>query len=211
MAYEEKLRAIFSMLVVALFIACIFAIVVRRNFAPLAEDLAKTKVSSAASLIINDSVVSEISRTDMKYSDLEEITKTSNGTISGINTNIAQFNLFKSNITKEIEQRLDKADLDELGVNVGSIVLKSVFCGRGPKIPVKYLSLNSLEAKLNNEFSSCGINQTCHEVMLDVKVDIKIVLPLTEATTQVSSEIPLVSTIIVGDVPDVYAKIEQQK
>ena len=59
-------------------------------------------------------------------------------------------------------------------------------------------------AKLRNAFTAAGINQTKHQILLDVTVQMSILLPGFRTSTQVSNEITVAETIIIGSVPDTY-------
>ena len=60
-----------------------------------------------------------------------------------------------------------------------------------------------------NEISAAGINQTKHEMKLDVVVDIDVVLPWRTVSTQVVTEILIAETVIVGEVPQTYLDLER--
>ena len=65
-------------------------------------------------------------------------------------------------------------------------------------------SVGSTTAHLRNAFTSAGINQTKHQILLDVTVQMSILLPGFRTSTQVSNEITVAETIIIGSVPDTY-------
>ena len=57
---------------------------------------------------------------------------------------------------------------------------------------------------VDHQFSSAGINQTRHRILLDVDVHVSILLPGLTTYTKVSNEISVAETVIVGGVPDTY-------
>jgi len=65
-------------------------------------------------------------------------------------------------------------------------------------------AVGSTTAKLRNAFTAAGINQTKHQILLDVTVQMSILLPGFRTSTQVSNEITVAETIIIGSVPDTY-------
>lgn len=65
-------------------------------------------------------------------------------------------------------------------------------------------SVGSSTAYLENQFVSAGINQTKHQILLDVDVSVAILLPGFNTATQVSNSFTVAETVIVGTVPGTY-------
>ena len=87
---------------------------------------------------------------------------------------------------------------------IGNLILPELFSGRGPGIPLMVLSISTSDASFRNAFTSAGINQTRHRIILDVDVHVSILLPGLTTYTKVSNEISVAETVIVGGVPDTY-------
>ena len=79
-----------------------------------------------------------------------------------------------------------------------------LLAGRGPCLHVRMQSVGTATARFDNQFSSAGINQTRHRILLDVDVHVSILLPGLTTYTKVSNEISVAETVIVGGVPDTY-------
>ena len=65
-------------------------------------------------------------------------------------------------------------------------------------------SVGSSEANFRNAFTSAGINQTKHQIILTVDVSVSILLPGFRTATKVSNSFIVAETVIVGTVPDTY-------
>lgn len=61
-----------------------------------------------------------------------------------------------------------------------------------------------MTTRFRNNFEQAGINQTLHQVMLDVSVTVYLLIPGETLSTQVDSEICVAETVIVGQVPETY-------
>ena len=72
---------------------------------------------------------------------------------------------------------------------------------RGHLEPLGALEIPEIEAR-RAEFEACGINQTRHKVYLKVTASIRIVIPTGVKTTQVSANMLVAESIIVGGVPE---------
>ena len=92
----------------------------------------------------------------------------------------------------------------ELSIPVGSLTGSALLAGRGPRIKVRMESVGSSSARFENEFTSAGINQTNHRIVLHIDVSVAILLPGFTTATQVSNAVTVAETVIVGTVPDTY-------
>jgi len=65
-------------------------------------------------------------------------------------------------------------------------------------------SVGSSTANLRNEFTSSGINQTRHQIIMDVDVRISVLLPGCVTSVPVSQSFSVAETVLVGAVPENY-------
>ena len=65
-------------------------------------------------------------------------------------------------------------------------------------------SVGSSSARFENQFTSAGINQTNHRILLHIDVSVSILLPGFTAATKVSNTVTVAETVIVGGVPQTY-------
>ena len=92
----------------------------------------------------------------------------------------------------------------DLSIPLGTLTGSNLLAGRGPHIRVRTQSVGTATARFDNQFSSSGINQTRHRIILDVDVHVSILLPGLTTYTKVSNEISVAETVIVGGVPETY-------
>ena len=64
-------------------------------------------------------------------------------------------------------------------------------------------------AGFENVFSAAGINQTLHQILMDVTVTVSLLLPTGSATVDVQSQVVIAETVIVGTVPDNYVNFSE--
>lgn len=69
--------------------------------------------------------------------------------------------------------------------------------------------LTSSRVEFNNSIVTAGINQTKHQINLEVIVDIDILIPWDTESTQVQTEVLIADTIVVGQVPKTYLNMQQ--
>ena len=79
-----------------------------------------------------------------------------------------------------------------------------LFSGSGPKLPVKVMSISTSDAEFRNEFSEAGINQTLHQLIMEVSVDVAVLVLGETAGFTITSEVVVAETVIIGDVPETF-------
>ena len=180
------------------------AIAIMMHLKPLVINLATSRVNNRVNRIVVAAVNEAIARGDIRYDALISFEKDESGHVTALKSNMAEFNRLQVGIADDILERLGNVDTNELRIPIGTLTGASLLAGRGPALVVKMQSLGSATATLRNEFSSAGINQTKHQILLDVDVGMSILLPSYTTYTTVSNEVVVAETIIVGNVPESY-------
>lgn len=171
---------------------------------PLLESLATTRASNTVHRIVVEAVNEAIQNGDIDYEKLISLEKDKDGRITAVHSNMAAFNRLQAQILDIILARVDQVSARELSIPVGTLTGSALLAGRGPRISVRMESVGSSSARFANLFESAGINQTKHQIVLQVDVSVAILLPGFTAATNVSNSITVAETIIVGAVPDTY-------
>lgn len=171
---------------------------------PLLESLATTRVSNTVNRIVFEAVNDAIQNGDISYEVLISLEKDHDGKITAVHSNMAAFNRLQAQILDIILARIDQVSARELSIPLGTLTGSALLAGRGPRISVRMESVGSSSARFANRFESAGINQTKHQIVLQVDVSVAILLPGFTAMTDVSNSITVAETIIVGAVPDTY-------
>ena len=104
----------------------------------------------------------------------------------------------------EAQEKLDALENQSVSVPLGSALGVALLSGMGPDIRVSILPVGAVVTQFSTEFTSAGINQTKHQIVLNIEVYVSILLPGFTADTQVSNAVTVAETIIVGSVPDTY-------
>lgn len=200
---DRRILVRFLVLLIAalLLTAALFAMAQLR---PLLESLAITRVSNTVNRIVSEAVDEAIENGEISYDRLISFEKDSEGRITAVHSNMAAFNRLQSEILDIILARIDQVSARELSIPVGTLTGSVLLAGRGPRISVRMESVGSSSAWFDNEFTSAGINQTKHQIVLNIDVYVSILLPGFTTATKVSNAVTVAETIIVGSVPDTY-------
>lgn len=183
---------------------------------PILASMATARVSNTVNRIVVEAVSDALQNGEIDYSLLVTFEKDSQGRVTALKSNMAAFNSLQAHIADDILRRLSEVSTATLSIPIGTLTGSSLLAGRGPALKVKMQSVGSATASFRNTFSAAGINQTRHQILLDVHVSVSILLPGFRTSTKVSNEISVAETIIVGSVPENYtnfstvpAEIEQ--
>lgn len=171
---------------------------------PLLESLATTRVSNTVTRIVTEAVDEAVQSGDIRYNDLTTLEKDNEGKITALYSNMASFNRLQSEILDVVLARIDQVSARELSIPVGTLTGSALLAGRGPRISVRMESVGSSTAWFENEFISAGINQTKHNIVLNIDVYVSILLPGFTTATKVSNSFTVAETVIVGSVPETY-------
>ena len=126
--------------------------------------------------------------------------KSESGEVCAVNCNMSRINSLSAEIlSRTVDSTANNTII--VSIPIGNLTGISLLMGRGPKIPVKILMLTSSRVEFNNNLTSAGINQTKHQINIDVIVDVDVLLPWGTESSQVSTEVMIADTVIVGDVP----------
>jgi len=93
-----------------------------------------------------------------------------------------------------------------LRIAMGSITRSKLLAGRGPKINVRLVPIGAVDARFENVFTAAGINQTHHQIVMYITVDMSVLTMAQSADMNVTAQMVIAETVIVGDVPNTYAQ-----
>lgn len=176
----------------------------RSKYRLVIGDLAQTSVKNATSDLANDSVAQQIENGNIQYDRIVYFEKDINGRITALKTNIGEVNHLKTDILNIINGRILALDAADIGIPIGSLFLPEFFSGKGPAIPVHILAIRNSDATFSSNFIQAGINQTLHQLVMEVNVEAAVLVLGETSTFQVSSQIVVAETVIVGEVPNTF-------
>lgn len=171
---------------------------------PVVVDLATARTSNAVNRIVVAAVNDAVDSGRIDYEQLVDFDKDAEGHVTALRSNMAAFNRLQASIADDILQRMAEVSSTDLAIPIGTLTGSPLLAGRGPCLRVRMQSMGTATARFDNQFSSAGINQTRHRIILDVDVHVSILLPGLTTYTKVSNEISVAETVIVGGVPETY-------
>lgn len=195
------LRILIYVLILSV-VAVIGLIAFRNKYESTICALAETQVKNATSDLINDAIDQQLVSGDIRYDRIVYFEKDLNGRITALKTNMTEVNRLKTNTLNIINDEILALDTDHLGIPLGNLIFPEILSGKGPEIPVRILSIRNSDAKFNSKFYEAGINQTMHQLTMDVSVDVSILVLGQISEFTITSEVVVAQTVIVGQVPN---------
>lgn len=197
-------KLLLALLILALALA--IAVPIRGFLRDVAGAMALSDAVDMITASVNDSINERMRSEEYDYDYFVTLEKDDSGSVTAISANMARINSLSSEILRDVIGDTGNGEI-ELSLPIGNLLGSNLTLGRGPEIPVKIIMLTSSYADFRNEISSAGINQLRHQIVLELRVDIDVLLPWEMRSTQVLSEVLIAETIIVGKVPDTYLNV----
>ena len=196
----KRRRLIRRMLLCMLLLAGLF-FVIERNFKPLVFSLAEARSAAMASQVLSGALAEAVGD-GVRYEDLVNVKMDNSGQVALLSADTMAMNRLAARADDAARRRLSNMSSERVMVPLGAVLGTTLFAGSGPGVPVSIVPIGSIFTDFATEFEACGINQTRHKVYLQVTANIRIVIPTGAKTTQVSANMLVAESIIVGRVPE---------
>ncbi len=175
---------------------------------PAVAEIARTQVQNTMTSVIEQAVTEDLAQRDVGYDDFVTIERDSSGAITALSTQTAQMNLLRAELTDTILEALEGVDVSSIHLPMGSLLDFEPLWAKGPDLQVRAMTVGTVSAEFDSEFSSAGVNQTVHRIWLEVVVPMTVLLPGDELEVTVQTRLPLAETVIVGQVPNTYLSLQ---
>ena len=175
---------------------------------PAVTELALAAATDDITIIVNDVVSEILEGGELDYEKLVTLERNEQGAVTALIANSANINALRAKVTNAVVERFADTDLTRISIPVGNLIGGTLLSGKGPRLKLDILSVTNVVTSFRNEFTSAGINQTRHRIILDVEVSLEVLLGPDSGTDSVLTEVIVAETVIVGTVPDAYAAIQ---
>jgi sporulation protein YunB len=199
-------------LVVTAVLGLLFALVLigilELRLRPVVEQLAGHHVNNYVTKQINDALAHSLSEAGTAYGQLVCVERNEIGAITAVTSDMAQLNRLRAQLVDAALETIAAMDVQTLSIPLGSLFHVDLLWARGPRIQVYSLVSGAVNARITSRFQAAGINQTLHRILLEIQIPLTVLLPGTQAQTQVETEVCVAETVIVGAVPDTYLQLD---
>ncbi|MBM7600674.1 sporulation protein YunB [Virgibacillus halotolerans] len=211
-----------------LFIICVFLSiwVVSQKIDPILMDIANAKRKEFATRAINQAV---LYAETYDFDDMTTMDTSGDVTIVGWNGSVVnKINRVTTDRIEEFfkymnqgvspEQLESKMDLDygdttdELVVDdptlveipLGEALGSSLLANLGPKIPINFEIIGSVDTQVKHEIEEYGINNSLVKLYIYTSADVQVIIPNVTKVETVTGQVYLDSRVIMGGVPEFY-------
>ncbi len=190
-----------------LFIILFIIILADHQIRPLIKSIALNRARVTSTQVINETVLEEVSRLDIDYSSITTLERDEKGRIVAINANMKKINILKSAVTISIQKKILHMPKKDLQIPVGTLTGTELLNGKGPSITMEVTLSGSVLTNFRSVFESAGINQTKHQMYLDICAEVFALIPGYPATTAINTSVLIAESIFMGDVPTFYTDV----
>ena len=187
-------------------ILLIFTLGISRNLVPMMTEVAIHEAYELVTTAINDAIAALLLDGSMSYASLIHLEKDASGSITALTTDMARINMLQATITNDVIARIGDLDGTSMRIPLGNILGSSILSGRGPGIGFRVVMLGNPSATFSNEFVSAGINQTMHQIMLEIAIQVNVLVPGHVSQETITMQMLIAETVIVGDVPGMFGQ-----
>ncbi len=192
-------------LILTLVIGCAFGgwliIFLGEQIRPVAALAARTQGENTIIRVVENAVEEVLQQYELDYNDFVTIERNSSGGITAIITDGASMNRVRNHILERILEKVEGIQVSDIHIPLGSLLDIDFLWAKGPQLKVHSMSVGTVQAEFQSEFTGAGVNQTIHRIWLEVMVPLTLILPGDRVETQAVTRIPIAETVIVGEVP----------
>ena len=170
---------------------------------PMMVQLAGVRVNNEVVRVL-DEAVEEL---PLSYDTVVTMEKDTSGRVTALKSDMKAIGQYRAQLVSLLTDKVDRLKTQTIRIPLGSLSGIDLLSGRGPGVPVKVLSIGAVRSEFENEFTSAGINQTLHRILLTITVTADLLLPGAAAQREIQHQLCVAETVIVGAVPDHYANI----
>ena len=198
---QAKRRRLLRRMTLLLLLLAAAVVMIERNFKPLVFSLAEARSASMASQVLYGALAEAI-QDGVTYGDLMNVHMDERGQVALLSANTMAMNRLADRAGQAALRQLGDMSSERVSVPRGAALGLTLLAGSVPGVPVSIVPIGSVATEFATEFEACGINQTRHKVYLQLTASIRIVIPTGAKTTQVSANMLVAESIIVGSVPE---------
>lgn len=170
---------------------------------PIIKTYCTAKINSLCEQALNIAV-SNVINTTVNYDSIMTINHNQSGEINYITANQYMINTISREIIKDANERIKMLDDEYMRIPLGTLSGIALFNGRGRRIKLSASPVTVIGSSFDSNFISVGINNTLHKIYLTIKARVDMNLPIKKQTINVTQQVLLCESVIVGKVPNVY-------
>ena len=143
------------------------------------DELSTLEANSVASSALTAGLEKALADYEINYDDVVSFTYDSQGNIKSLSTDIITLNTLGNEIGTNPDEYINSIDIYEISLPLTSLLGGQLFSGMGPDVSF-YVTMRGLTStNFENRFEAAGVNQTRHQIFLNVRIRTNIVFAAT--------------------------------
>lgn len=204
---KRNIRTVFLIILVILIFAIAAVIFFEFRMKLVRTELSEFTAKNAAASAILNGVEESVQKANIYYSDIVEIHNDENGNVKSIQTDTAKLNTVSNAVNRNVDKRISEMKCVPVKIPLTSFFGDEIISGLGPKMTFYVTMTGTASTKFQNVFDSTGVNQTRHQIMLNVSVEVYVIFGKKIEKYKVKSNVCIAESIIVGTTPDALAQV----
>ncbi|MGI6036363.1 MAG: sporulation protein YunB [Limnochordia bacterium] len=199
-----KFRIIFGVTVFSVvFVGIVAFWFVEIRLRPTLVSWAKARAEQIATVAIQSAVSESLAKT-IRTEDLVFWKQDIQGALVAAQYDMAEINRVVAQATLRVYDVLKTIGDERIPMPLGQVFGSSLLAAWGPTLYIKLIPVGTVKTNPYASFKSGGINQVWHRIYLDIKAQVRIVVPTLVEDTVIETQVPIAEEILMGRVPEVY-------
>ncbi|MBR3785461.1 MAG: sporulation protein YunB [Firmicutes bacterium] len=176
---------------------------------PNLDEISRLKARGIVTEIIGETVRASFSDA-MKPEDYFVIKKDETGKLQLIQADTVMMNRKTAELTVALQDTYNSLKPEKIEIPIGTIFGSSILSQAEKGITIRVLPLSVSKCDFETAFESQGINQTKHQIYVNIETEVRVLQPFSHENFKVATRMLLTELVILGDVPDNYVSVPKE-
>ena len=169
------------------------------------DELSVLEANTIASSALTAGLETALEKFKINYDDIVTFEYDSDGKIKALSTDILILNTLGNEIGTNTDRTINEIGVYCIRVPITSLLGIQLLSGIGPQIPFYVTMRGITSTTFENEFGDEGINQTRHQIYMNVQIKTYIIFSGEVTVVEYESKICIAESVIVGVTPGTFA------
>ncbi len=192
-------------------ILCIFLLIIliisfllfrfNKYYSVTCDNYAEIALKGGTSAKVNNTIIHHLNEHNIEYSQITVIERGADNSITSISINTLKINAIANELSSNIYNSI--CEDNHFNIPLGNALGYKYLSGKGPKIELTLIPLNTVNYNIKSEFSEAGINQTVHRIFIEFETTVNCVAPFYDKESKLTFPIVICETLIIGKIPEI--------
>ena len=171
------------------------------------DELSTLEANSIASSALTAGLEKALADYKLNYTDIVSFTYGENGDIKSLSADIITLNTLGNEIGTNTDGYINEIGTYEIRLPLSSLFGIQLLSGIGPDVSFFVTMRGLTSTGFENKFEAAGVNQTRHQIFLNVTIRTHVIFGGDVSIVEYNSEVCIAESIIVGVAPNTFADL----